>query len=259
METKSYDYTENEYQEAFEKVKKDYVRQVRSEKNPKLIFATGQPASGKSALPKKIMKDYPNVSFVLIDMDKYRMYHPRLKEIENDNTDFVQSTNKFSIRIEREMLEYCLENKISFIHIGTMRIYEYLRQVVIDRAKTQGFDIEVYALAVSNEQSKISALLREQEQKRTMGNLYRKTSESFIDEADEGFKRSLGIMSDSPDITNIKILIRGQTAEDLPVLVYNQKQDRNGSYSNAYQALISIRQRQVNRKKEKGRDDDEDN
>ena len=30
-------------------------------------------------------------------------------------------------------------------------------------------------------------------------------------------------MSDSPDITNIKILIRGQTAEDLPVLVYNQK------------------------------------
>ncbi len=66
-------------------------------------------------------------------------------------------------------------------------------------------------------------------------------------------------MSDSPDITNIKILIRGQTAEDLPVLVYNQKKDRNGSYSNAYQALISIRQRQVNRKKEKGRDDDEGN
>lgn len=171
----------------------------------------------------------------------------------------MQSTNRFSIRIEKEMLEYCLENKINFIHIGTMRIYEYLKQVVIDRAKTQGFDIEVYALAVSNERSKISALLREQEQKRTMGNFYRKTSESFIDEADEGFKRSVGIMSDSPDITNIKILIRGQTAEDLPVLVYNQKKDRNGSYSNAYQALISIRQRQVNRKKEKGRDDDEGN
>ncbi len=258
METKSYDYTEDEYQEAFEKVKRDYVGQAKSEKSPRLIFATGQPASGKSALPKKIIKDYPNVSFILIDMDKYRMYHPRLKEIENDNTDFVQSTNRFSIRIEKEMLEYCLENKINFIHIGTMRIYEYLKQVVIDRAKTQGFDIEVYALAVSNERSKISALLREQEQKRTMGNFYRKTSESFIDEADEGFKRSVGIMSDSPDITNIKILIRGQTAEDLPVLVYNQKKDRNGSYSNAYQALISIRQRQVNRKKEKVRDDIED-
>ncbi len=100
------------------------------------------------------------------------MYHPRLKEIENDNTDFVQSTNRFSIRIEKEMLEYCLENKINFIHIGTMRIYEYLKQVVIDRAKTQGFDIEVYALAVSNERSKISALLREQEQKKNNGKFF---------------------------------------------------------------------------------------
>lgn len=249
METKSYDYTEDEYQEAFEKVKRDYVGQAQSQKSPRLIFAAGQPASGKSALPKKIMKDYPNVSFVSIDMDKYRMYHPRLKEIEDDNADFVQSTNKFSIRIEKELLEYCLENKISFIHIGTMRIYEYLKQVVIDRAKAQGFDIEVYALAVSNEQSKVSALLREQEQRRTMGNFYRKTSESFIDEADEGFKRSVGIMSSSSDIENIKVLIRGQTAEDLPILVYNQKQDRNGSYPNAYQALESIRQRQANKKK----------
>ena len=73
METKSYDYTEDEYQEAFEKVKRDYVGQAKSEKSPRLIFATGQPASGKSALPKKIIKDYPNVSFILIDMDKYRI------------------------------------------------------------------------------------------------------------------------------------------------------------------------------------------
>lgn len=258
METKSYDYTEEEYQKAFEKVKRDYIGQVKPEKSPKLIFAAGQPASGKSALPKRILKDYSDVSFVLVDMDKYRMYHPRLNEIGDDNADFVQSTNKFSIRVEKEILEYCLENKISFIHIGTMRIYEYLKQVVIDRAKKQGFDIEVYALAVSNEQSKISALLREQEQIRTMGNFYRKTSESFIDEADEGFKRSVGIMSNSPDITNIKILIRGKTAEDLPILVYNQQQDKNGSYSNAYQALIDIRQRQVNKKKERGIDDEVD-
>ena len=202
---------------------------------------------------KKIEKDYSHISFVLVDMDKYRMYHPRIKEIGQDNADFVQSTNSFSIRVEREMLEYCLRNRISFIHIGTMRIYEYLKQVVIDRAKEQGFDIEVYALAVSNEQSKISALLREQEQRRITGNFYRRTSESFIYEADKGFKRSVEIMSDSPDITNIKVFIRGKTAENLPILVYNQKQDRNGSYPNAYQALINIRQRQVNKEKKRNK------
>ena len=253
MEEKSYEYTEEEYQEAFEKVKRECIGQVQTKTNPKLIFAAGQPASGKSALPKKIKKDYPNISFVTEDMDKYRIYHPKIKKIEQDNADFVQNTNNFSIRIEREMLEYCLRNRISFIHIGTMRIYEYLKQVVIDEAKKQGFDIEVYALAVPNEQSKISALLREQEQRKTMGNFYRKTSENFIDEADEGFKRSIEIMSNSSDISNIKVLIRGKTAEDLPILLYNQKIDRQGSYLNAYQALINIRQRQVNKNKKRNR------
>lgn len=38
METKSYDYTEDEYQEAFEKVKRDYVGQAKSEKSPRLIL-----------------------------------------------------------------------------------------------------------------------------------------------------------------------------------------------------------------------------
>lgn len=56
MEEKSYEYTEEEYQEAFEKVKRECIGQVQTKTNPKLIFAAGQPASGKSALPKKNKK-----------------------------------------------------------------------------------------------------------------------------------------------------------------------------------------------------------
>lgn len=52
METKPYNYTEAEYQEAFEKVKRDYIGQIQTEQTSKLIFAAGQPASGKSALQK---------------------------------------------------------------------------------------------------------------------------------------------------------------------------------------------------------------
>lgn len=242
MKINLFDYTEEEYQESFKRVKRDYIQQIQSSEKPKLIFAAGQPASGKSNLPRKIIEDYPYESFVIVDMDEYRMYHPKIEDIDKSNLDFVQSTNKFSIRMEKDILEYCLNNKISFIHIGTMRIYEYLKQTVIDIAKQKGFDIEVYALAVSNEQSKISAKLREQDQRRTKGNFYRRTSESFIDEADKGFKRSIKIMTNSPDIANIKILIRGKTANESPILVYNQNQDRNISYPNAYQALINIRQ-----------------
>ena len=87
METKSYDYTEDEYQEAFEKVKRDYVGQAKSEKSPRLIFATGQPASGKSALPKKIIKDYPNVSFI---------YQCDLSDKSSINNTFDRILSKFN-------------------------------------------------------------------------------------------------------------------------------------------------------------------
>ena len=126
METKSYDYTEDEYQEAFEKVKRDYVGQAKSEKSPRLIFATGQPASGKSALPKKIIKDYPNVSFILIDMDKYRMYHPRLKEIENDNKD------KKDEEYERSLIERYAELINQGYDVDSPELIEFYKEIAKD-------------------------------------------------------------------------------------------------------------------------------
>lgn len=61
------------------------------------------------------------------------------------------------------MLSYCLANRINFIHISTIRIYEYFKKHVIDIAKKQKYNIEVYALAVPNLESKKSAILRELE------------------------------------------------------------------------------------------------
>lgn len=176
------------------------------------------------------------------------MYHPRIKQIIEDNADFVQNTNTFSIRAERDMLEYCLDNKINIIHVGTMRVYEYVKEIVIDVAKGNGYNIEVYALAVPNIESKISAKSREREQINNRKPV-RKTSNSFIDEADAGFKRSISILSASKDIDDIKILIRGKTANDEPILVYTQGTDSTERYKNAYDALVNERIKQINRKR----------
>lgn len=244
MFTKKYDYTEDEYQDALQKIKKDCIRKKRLDEKPKLVFCSGQPASGKSALSKKIIEDYPNIHFNIIDLDKYRIYHPRIKEIERDCADFVQSTNPFSKRIESSLLEYYLNNKMSFIYVGTLFAYEFIKDEIINKAKQQGYDIEIYALAVSNKQSKISAQLREKEQRKTE-KFFRRTGEDFIDKADNGFKESIRKLSNSPEISNIKILVRGQTSEDLPVVVYNHAQDSGKSYMGAYQALIDFRQKDL--------------
>lgn len=245
-----YDYTDEEYQVILEKIKRNYNIQPLSIDKPKLIFAAGQPGSGKSALPKKIQEDYPDINFAIIDMDQYRLYHPRINEIEVDNVDFVQETNQFSMDIEEDMLRYYLSCKKSFIHIGTMRDFEFVHEFVINTAKKQGYDIEIYALAVSNQESKSSAILREKQQRQQNGNLFRKTSESFIDIADNGFKKSIKIMSTSSDISNIKILIRGKSAKEVPVVVYNQNEDTGEKYYNAYEALRKIREMQECREKE---------
>lgn len=49
------------------------------------------------------------------------------------------------------------------ICIITIRIYEYLKKHVIDIAKKQKYNIEVYTLAVPNLESKKSAILREED------------------------------------------------------------------------------------------------
>lgn len=245
-----YNYTDGEYQVILEQIKRNYNINPLSNNKPKLIFAAGQPGSGKSTLPKKIQIDYSDINFAIIDMDQYRLYHPKIKEIEVDNVDFVQETNQFSMDIEEDIIKYCLSCKQSFIHIGTMRDFKFVHKFVINTAKEQGYDIEIYALAVSNQESKTSALLREKQQRKQNENLFRKTSESFIDIADNGFKESIKILSTSSAISNIKILIRGKSAEEVPIIVYNQNEDTARKYYNAYEALIKIREMQECTEKE---------
>ena len=240
-----YNYTTEEYKEAFNRVIDNYIESKAISEYPKLVFAAGQPGSGKTGLIKNIKKDFKETQFITIDMDNYRMYHPKLKNISTDMVDFIEYTNDFSIQIEKDMLEYCLKNRMNFIHVGTMRVYEYLNKIVISYAKSQGYDIGLYALAVTNAERKISEKLKEEEQrKENEGKYVRVTSEKFIDEADKGFQNSVKIMSDSKDISNIKIFIRGKNSTENPILVYDDKEQKGKIFKNAYDALIKIRQNQ---------------
>jgi len=49
--------------------------------NKQFILAGGQPGSGKTNLVETIKRDNPNVDFIVIDLDKYRIMHPDFKNI----------------------------------------------------------------------------------------------------------------------------------------------------------------------------------
>ena len=61
---------------------------VADTRSPKLIFAAGQPGSGKTYMINKIKEDYikedyPAEDFVVIDIDNYRKIHPDFDEIRH--------------------------------------------------------------------------------------------------------------------------------------------------------------------------------
>lgn len=58
MQKSKYEYTEEEYQNAIKEIIRVYAGKDSKSQIPKLVFAAGQPGSGKSILTKKIIRDY---------------------------------------------------------------------------------------------------------------------------------------------------------------------------------------------------------
>ena len=66
-------YTDKEFQKAFQQILKFYKSRYTSQENPKAFLLGGQPGAGKSALENMInIED----EYVSISGDDYRKFHP---------------------------------------------------------------------------------------------------------------------------------------------------------------------------------------
>ena len=66
-------YTDEEFQKAFQQILKFYKSRYSSQENPKAFLLGGQPGAGKSALENMINIENKYVS---ISGDDYRKFHP---------------------------------------------------------------------------------------------------------------------------------------------------------------------------------------
>lgn len=163
--------------------------------NKQFIFAGGQPGSGKTNLVETIKRDNPNVDFIVIDLDKYRIMHPDFKNIiKQDKSKAAKLTNKFAFSVENEFIRYGLENNLNIINVSTLRNTDLIEETLKNKIIPKGYEIKAYILEVEPEKSYLSAKKRYEEQLKKSNEIPRLVTKEFHDNAYSGMKETIKML-----------------------------------------------------------------
>ncbi|MDR1371120.1 MAG: zeta toxin family protein [Dysgonamonadaceae bacterium] len=137
-----------EVREIFESQKYRLLCSCKTDNNPTAVILGGQPACGKSNLTIRIKQENPSKSFLTINGDLYREYHPGGNWMKkNDTENYSTKTQNFSNIFTEKLIEEAIRNKFNVIVEGTMR----KMNVPINTArnfKRNGFDVQAFVIAV---------------------------------------------------------------------------------------------------------------
>lgn len=132
----------------------------------KMIFLGAPTGAGKDTLVRKIMLDYPEKNFVVLNMDMFRHYHNEISGVDEhiSDKDFAKKTNQTSYE-----LYYIIEQTIlkefpgtDVIVTGTMKDLDWVKEIV-ERYKNDpntNYDISLSTLAVPIKESAFSIFER---------------------------------------------------------------------------------------------------
>jgi anititoxin/toxin system zeta toxin len=153
-------YTDEEFQKAFQQILKFYKSRYSSQENPKAFLLGGQPGAGKSALENMINIENKYVS---ISGDDYRKFHPLYDKL---NKIYGKDASKYTQKWSGEMVEHLLKEarkeKWNVILEGTLRKAELPIREAKD-FKENGYSVELYMVAVKPEKSYLATLQRYEE------------------------------------------------------------------------------------------------
>ena len=185
--------------------------------NKQFIFAGGQPGSGKTNLVETIKRDNPNVDFIVIDLDKYRIMHPDFKNIiKQDKSKAAKLTNKFAFSVENEFIRYGLENNLNIINVSTLRNTDLIEETLKNKIITKGYEIKAYILEVEPEKSYLSAKKRDEEQLKKSNEIPRLVTKEFHDNSYRGMKETIKMLEKLG--VKIKICKRAKSKELPPII-----------------------------------------
>ena len=215
-------YTDEEFQKAFQQILKFYKSRYSSQENPKAFLLGGQPGAGKSALENMInIED----KYVSISGDDYRKFHPLYDKL---NKIYGKDASKYTQKWSGEMVEYLLKEarkeKWNVILEGTLRKAELPIREAKD-FKENGYSVELYMVAVKPEKSYLATLQRYEEMI-VRCRIPRMTPKEHHDLVVNNIGDNLEIIYNSKAFDNIKLFDRENN------LLYNYRENLDISPKN---------------------------
>jgi len=130
----------------FELKKSDLTRNIQPSSNPVAILLGGQPASGKSNLAVIAEEEHENETFLIINGDEYRIFHPQHDNLIKEVALYSEKTQIFSNVFTEKLIEEAIKNRFSVIVEGTMRNPDVPLKTAA-MFKEAGYRVEAYVIA----------------------------------------------------------------------------------------------------------------
>lgn len=235
---KEYKLDEKQYEEMYQNARKIVFQNAKTYKNPTAIIVGGQTGAGKGGLDVYSKKEFreQNVDSIVIDVDSYRMLHPKGDEIvKKYPTLYNDITAQETSPIAKALLEETIEKGYNFIFEGTMKNTEILETM---KKMPKSYKKIVRVIATSPKESLLTAFERNEAQINTIG-YGRFTKVDVHDFSYEGVAKTLKIIEESKVPDRIQIFTRGKDIVS-PELVYDSYNDKN-EYNSAYETLLKYR------------------
>ena len=162
----SLELSDSQKKRIFEIIKKKYLREQYPSTNPQGVILGGQPGSGKSKLPPKIIQEFKE-DFIFISTDDLRRHHPAYKELQK-NPETVQDAanlvNPYASAWTEMLIKYCIESKYNLIIDSTLGGNVQANYDTIEMFINNGYQVHFRVMAVPSIISKLSIFLRYEEQ-----------------------------------------------------------------------------------------------
>lgn len=233
-----YKLNEEEYEKMYQNARKMIFRNAKTYKNPTAIIIGGQTGAGKGGIDVFSKREFKenNLDSIVIDVDVYRMLHPKANEIiTRYPTLYTEITGQETSPIAKALLTEAIEKGYNFIFEGTMKNTEILETM---RNMPQNYTRIVRVIATSPKESLLTAFERNEEQINLIG-YGRFTNVEVHNISCEGVAKTLKIIEESKVPDRIQVFTRGKDIVS-PELVYDSIKEFN-EYNTAYETLIAYR------------------
>ena len=148
--------------------KEEFLREISSDEHPLGILLGGQGAVGKGQLNLWAERFYPENTFLTINGDNYRIWHPDFDKLRKDIWNYSKETQVFSNIFTEGLIQEAINQRYSFVVEGTMRSPSVPMQTA-EKLRYNGFQTAAFAIAACKEYSLLNAFVRYFKEVQTKG------------------------------------------------------------------------------------------